>query len=89
MMGPSFIPPGFGDFMFRISHIRSTSSLRDGYYFHVLIQTILGEGVGAFLLTIEGVFGTTDDDPVTGVQHPHTPSFKLAPHTWHNPAQLS
>jgi hypothetical protein len=55
-----------------------------------LIQISLGEGLGSFLLTIEGMVSeTTDDEAVTGEQHPHTPSFKLAPHTWHKPAQLS
>jgi hypothetical protein len=80
MMGPSFIPTGFRDFVLRISHSRPTSSLRDGYYFHVLIQTSLGEGLGTLLLTIEGVSETTDDEAVTDEKHPHTPSFKLAPH---------
>jgi len=80
-MRPPFVSSRFGDFVFRIGHNIPTCELRGDCGLHDPLGTVTEERLGWFCLDNTCLKGEAGDAAVTGVQHPHTPSFKLAPHT--------
>ena len=87
-MRSPLISSGFRNFVFRICHNSPTFQLRGDWCLHDPLRAEIEERFDGFFFDIVCWIGT-GAELVTGVQHPHMPSFKLLPHTWHNPRQFS